>query len=464
MRSLWAAGLLLRRLRSERGIILLIVALVAATSFVFAAAPRLVNRAADAGLRHALEVAPASQRNVAMRLDARLDPGDAAIGGLRDYGDRLAERIPASVAALVTERFLLVTTIRLVVPDPPSIETHLSLRYQEGLLAATRLVEGRWPVDLGMPLRQVPIGGDPDEPGGEPAEPAVFEVAFSAAQASVIGVGVGDRIPVELDPGDPLLRGTAFRVAPAEVEVVGIFEPIDAGAPYWSGDTALLTPDMRGDEDVPDRLRDGVRRARGVPEPVEQRAAVPLRVAIPGGPRADGRRPGGRAADGPAAAQPDRGGATGAPGIVVVQTGLGAILDRFVAERALAESVLSIAAIGPFALAAAALAMVAILLVRRRTATLALVRGRGASGALVLGTQLWEAIILAGGAALLGLAAAVALHPGSCEPALVDARARGRGHGDPAPRRRQLGDRAATPRPAGARRCARSCASRRGAS
>ena len=37
---LWAAGLLLRRLRSEAGIVLLIAVLVGATAFVFAAAPR----------------------------------------------------------------------------------------------------------------------------------------------------------------------------------------------------------------------------------------------------------------------------------------------------------------------------------------------------------------------------------------------------------------------------------------
>ena len=71
MRSLWAAGMLLRRLLTERGIILLTFVLVAATSFVFAAAPRLFNRVSDDALRDAVRVAPASQRNLALSLDSR---------------------------------------------------------------------------------------------------------------------------------------------------------------------------------------------------------------------------------------------------------------------------------------------------------------------------------------------------------------------------------------------------------
>jgi putative ABC transport system permease protein len=419
VRGLWAAGLLLRRLRSERGIILLIVTLVGATSFAFAAAPRLENRAADAGLRHALAVASAAQRNVSMRLDARLDPVDEAVAGLHEYGDGLAGRIPASIAALVSERILIATTVRFVLPDPPSIETHLSLRYQEGLTDATRLVDGRWPVDLGEPLRRVTIGGEPAVPGEEPAEPAVFEVAFSADEATAIGARVGDRFAVALDSSDPLLRRTAYRIAPAEVEVVGTYEPIDRDATFWSGDTSLLVAEMRGDEDLPIAYA----TAYVAPEAYPSLWSGELPFRYEWRFEVDPAR---LDADQVAVVQADLprlnrigGAAAGAPGVVVVQTGLGALLDRFAAERALAESVLSIAAIGPFALAAAALAMVAILLVRRRATTLALVRVRGASGSLVLGTQLWEAIILTGGAALAGLAAAVAVIPARASPLSV---------------------------------------------
>ena len=47
MGSVWAAGFLLRRLRAEVGVVALLVALVALTSFLFAGAPRLFNLVAD---------------------------------------------------------------------------------------------------------------------------------------------------------------------------------------------------------------------------------------------------------------------------------------------------------------------------------------------------------------------------------------------------------------------------------
>jgi hypothetical protein len=64
MRSLWAAGFLLRRLRSEVGVVALLVALVTLTSFVFAGAPRLLNHVADAALVDQLGRAPVLDRNL----------------------------------------------------------------------------------------------------------------------------------------------------------------------------------------------------------------------------------------------------------------------------------------------------------------------------------------------------------------------------------------------------------------
>ena len=419
MQSLWAAGLLLRRLRSERGIILLIVVLVAATSTVFAAAPRLFNRASDASLQQALDVAQAAQRNVAMRLDGSFEPGADPLADARAYGDQLAARLPASIADVVSDRFVLVTSARLLLPEPPRFETHLSLRYQDGLTEATRLVAGRWPVDRGIPLRQVDLIGGPGEPA-EPIETASFEIAFSASQAGVLGVELGDRYTVVLDESDPLVRGTAFRIGPAEVEVVGIFEPLDADAAFWSGDETLLIPEMHGDEDVPVAFATAYMAAEAYPN--FWSGQLPFHnewrfVVDPA--RLDADQVPGLQADLPRLDRVGAGVPSGANlvrGAVLPRTGLGAILEQYVEERSLAEAVLSIAAIGPFALAAGALAMVAILLIRRRAATLALVRGRGASGSLVLGAQLWEAIILAGGASILGFAIAVAIVPARASP------------------------------------------------
>jgi putative ABC transport system permease protein len=425
MRSLWAAGLLLRRLGSERGIVLLIVLLVGSTSFVFAAAPRLFNRVSDEALHSIAQAARPADRNLALALSSSLTPGtEGGIASVRAYGDQLAKQIPPSLARVVSGRALRITTPRFSVPHPPLIETHISLRYQDGIEDATRLVDGRWPVSRGT-LHTVPPGvagnGAADEP------PVLLEAALSTAEATAIGVKVGDRLTLTLDGSDPLLGyptrrsdvfqfGGAYRIGPAELEIVGLFEPIDRLAEYWYGDNGLVQVESHGDEDNPIAYATAYMAPEmypsiwhgGLPFHYEWRFLVDPQRLDAG--QVDDLRAGlhrlGQIS----------GAATGIPGSVSVLTGLPAILDRYAVERALSESVLSIAAIGPFGLAAGAMAMVGILLVRRRRPTLALARGRGATGALVLGTQLWESVLIAGGAAVLGLLLAIVLVPARDDP------------------------------------------------
>src|SRR6185369_8354412 len=394
MPALWAAGLLLRRLRTERGIILLIVILVAATSFVFAAAPRLCNRVADEALQYAVQVAPPAQRNLALNVVSAIAPtSKGGVSGVRAYGDQLAEPLPKSVTSLAGEQSLLVTSVRFYVPRPPSYETHVSLRYADGVTDATKLVSGRWPVDRGVPLRAASAAGGPTPaPGSPEAEPVVLEVALSTAEAAEVGIKLGDRLVVTLDGSDVLLRSTAYRIVPLTLEVVGLFDPIDPTAEYWEGDTALLHAQQVGNDDTPIAYVTAYIPAETYPDvwssglpfhyewryridPARMDAGQVAQLQV------DLRRLGLLS-----------GSTSGGPnGAVIVQTGLPRIVDAYAAQRALSEAVLSIAAIGPFGLAVGAMAMVSILLVRRRRSTLALTRGRGASGGLVLGTQLWEA-------------------------------------------------------------------------
>ena len=411
MGSLWAAGLLLRRLRSELGIILLISVLVAGTSFVFASVPRLFDRVSDEALRYATRIAAPIQRNISLTLDAGLDPateGGAGVDAVRAFGNALEAKFPPSVAALIGERTLRVTTVRFFVPAPRTYETHISLRYQDGFTDMTRLVEGRWPVALGVPLRRIRIGsGDT-----EPAEPIIVEGAVSTATAEEIGVKVGDHVAVTLDGSDPLVVGAAFRLAHTEIEIVGLFEASDREAPYWEGDTGLLQVVQAGSEDSPVAYA----TAYVPPETYPDLWASGLAFHNEWGFKVD---PGRVNADRVEELQIDlrrlglvsTAAPAGSRGSVVLVTGLPRILEHFAAERALAGSVLTIAAIGPFGLAGGALGMVAILLVRRRRANLALARGRGASGALLLGTQLWEGILIAGASSLVGLLAALFVIP-----------------------------------------------------
>lgn len=54
MGTVMAAAMLLRRLRAEIGIVLLLFVLLAATSFLVAAAPRQFNVVSDAAVRQAV--------------------------------------------------------------------------------------------------------------------------------------------------------------------------------------------------------------------------------------------------------------------------------------------------------------------------------------------------------------------------------------------------------------------------
>ncbi|HEY4227746.1 MAG TPA: hypothetical protein VGM49_05365, partial [Candidatus Limnocylindrales bacterium] len=428
MRSLWAAGLLLRRLKTERGIILLIVILVGSTSFVFAAAPRLFNRVSDEALHFVAAAARPADRNLALNVISTVTPAtEGGVSSVRAYGDELTKQIPPSITAVVADRQMRITTPRFFIPSPPLLETHISLRYQDGVTDATRLVAGRWPVDHGVKLHAIPpgtpAGGGADEP------PVVLEAALSTDEATAIGVKVGDRLTITLDGSDPLVRGGgvqenpqlinrgAFRIGPAEVEIVGLFAPLDPDAQQWYGDAGLLEVEHHGSEDNPIAYATAYIApeeypsiwSSGLPFHLEWRYFVDPQ-------RLDAGQVEQLQSDLHRLALIGASAAGGASGTLSVLTGLPAILDRYATQRALSESVLSIAAIGPFGLAAGAMAMVAILLVRRRRTTLALTRGRGASGALVLGTQLWESTLIAGGAALLGLLVAVLVVPARANP------------------------------------------------
>ena len=417
MRSLWAAGMILRRLRVELQMVVLLFLVIAATSFLFSAAPRLFNRAADDGLRYAAQAAPPGQRNVALGQVGSLSPGIAAgVAEVRAFGDQLAEQFPASLDALIANRSLRVTSVRFAAANPNV--PYLSLQYQDGLTEATRLVSGRWPVDRGVPLPKATwVNGSGATNGGDDAAPVVLEVALSTAEAADIGVELGDRIALALDGTDPMLSGTALRIAPLDIEVVGLFDPIDPSAEYWSSDTSLLqvlqvgtffSPVFQGAAYVPADMYPTL-WASGLPFRYEWRFQIDPQ-------RLDGGQVPQLQADLRHLDSIAGFSAIATSGTVQIRTGLPAILDDYADQHARSESILSVAAIGPFGLAGGVLAMIAILLATRRRAALALARGRGASGALVLGTELWEAILVAGGASLVGLLAAVSVIPARASP------------------------------------------------
>lgn len=417
MRQLWAAGLLLRRLRSEIGALTLIFILVASTAFVFAAAPRIFNRVSDDALRWAVDIAGPGLRNVTATLTENIPaPTGTGVQSLRRFGQNIEDGLPATLTSLFGERTVVATSSRFLVDQPPLYDTRILFRIQDAIpdVAAT-LVDGRWPADLGQPVQTVPIGDRPNEP--DPGPPTRIEAAIAAAAATEVGMKVGDVLTISLDGSDGLINRVPYVLGPTEIEIVGLFEAVDADADVWFADPALLEASQHGSEDQPIAYVTAYVAldaypniaAAGTPFRYEWRYLTdPDRVDASLVPQLQGdlRR----------MAVLSSGVAPGSLNVPSVNTGLPRVLERYETERALSESVLSIAAIGPFGLAAGAMAMVSLLLIRRRQSTLALARGRGASGSLVLGTQLWESILIAGSASIVGLLLALAIVPSRPSP------------------------------------------------
>lgn len=414
MRSLWAAAFLLRRLRGETGVALLVFLLVAATSFLFAAGPRLFERAADEGLRHDLGAATSLQRNIQLSANTQVPPGGLPLARLLEVGDRLEEELPASIRAVLGGRGLMVTSPRFAVADAPIYNsTFVSLRHQDGLTDAIALVDGRMPRATGLPLPTAVFGFLPEEL--EPVDTMpVVEIALSEQTAATIGVEVGDRLQVSADSNDGLMPRPLAAPLEAEFRVVGLFSVTDAVSDIWFDDRSLQQVTFGGSEDNPlafavglvgpDALGD--LDSSGLPFRIDWRFLVAPQRVDSGELDAlthDLDRLATTFVSSSAAAR---------QGVPVLRTGLPDLLRRYLAERSASQAVLSVAAIGPIVLAAGAVGMVGVLLVSRRRPALALARGRGATGLLLIGAQLWEALLLAGGASLLGLLLATVLVSG----------------------------------------------------
>ena len=415
MGSVWAAGFLLRRLRAEAGVVALLIAMVALTSFLFAGAPRLFNLVADAALVDQLRAAPVTDRNIQLSR-VSVAPGTAdPLAVIDEEGVQYQQAVPESIGPLIGDRSFSVTSARFVIPEPPRYRTYVSLLYQDGLEEAISLVAGRMPASNGeaLPIATLEFGG---EPPPLPATPPRFEIAISEATAAEIGADIGTTLGATLDGADPILRSFIIRRVDAEFKVVGIFSVLDPAADIWFADRHLQRPDIGGSEEFPIAYATGLiapeafadLATSGLPFQMAWRYYLSpdrvdvgqLETMVPELQRLQS-----------VSADETFGGSFGEGGLAL-RTGLLGIIGRYLAERSASEAVLSVAAIGPFSLAVGAIAMVAILLVVRRRASLELARSRGASGLLILAAQAWEATLLAGGAALVGLLLAIGVVPG----------------------------------------------------
>jgi len=397
MRLVAAVAAILRRLRAERGMALLVFLVVAVTAFVVAAGPRLFNHVADDGLRYAVAHATAVGRNFQFSTVDQV-PADEVdpLAVVARRGDTIRSGLPDSVRDLIDESHFAIESTRFRLADPPKFTTFVTLRQGDVLEDQLDLIAGRWPA------RIVPT--EPASPGDAP----VLEIALSVAAADAIGVAVGDRLPANVDPSDPLLRNVFPRpVTAVAFEVVGTFAIRDVAAPYWFDDRTLADASIGGTEDdplafatavfAPEAYQDLLRL--DLPNRYRWNLFVDVDRLDAGG--VDVLLPDLRRLDATFVT-------TGSvrPGRTLVRSGLLGLVERYLDQRATTEAALSVAALGPLVVAAGAVGLIGILVVRRRRPALALARGRGASSGQLLAAQLWEGLLITVPAALLGLGVA----------------------------------------------------------
>ncbi|HET7168083.1 MAG TPA: FtsX-like permease family protein [Candidatus Limnocylindrales bacterium] len=398
MRLLDGVVALLRRRRAERGVIALLFLLVAVTSLVVAASPRLFGRVADDGLRYAVARSTAAQRNIEFSSVARgVSPTGDPIDRVEDRGERLADQLGPAIADLVEQRHEVIDTTRFRLTEPPAYPSFLTLRTQDGVDDQIDIVDGRRPGRLPLPT----VEGTPR-----------FEIVLAAPTAAEMGVRVGDVLPAAVDPADAMLRNVFPRpVAPVELALVGLFTARDPAAEFWFDDTVALRPTIGGTDDAPIAFGTALFApgafadigTLGLPNRYRWRFHIDA-----------GRLDAGRldAAERDLRRLATTFARTGTSGdAIVLRTGLLDLIDRYRTERAVTEATLSVAAIGPLVVAAGALGLVGISIVRRRRAALVLARSRGASAAQVLAAQASEGLLVAVPAALVGLAVATLAVP-----------------------------------------------------
>lgn len=412
----------LRRLREGLAATLGLVILVLVTAFVFAAAPRVLDRVATDLFRADVSSVRADARNIALLQERRIPSGGDAdpLGEVDATGADLETQVPEGLRSLFTDRVYIADTPHWsVVASPPSDAT-VRMRVQQGVDGHLAIVEGRLPTAVTgttEPGDLAPVGTGPLQ---------TFEVAISGMTAEVLGVGVGDRLELTPEPTDVRAVRRRLRIA---AEVVGVFDIADLDAPYWSNDTTVDRPSVRTlspevvIQDATALLAPGAYPALLAATDDPSTTGLTLRYTwrFPLDPQrlqasaidaltADLRR---LESVFPATPEAAAGGGT------ISRSALLLVVEAFDLRWRAATAVLSVVAIGTATIAVLALGLVTLLTARRRRGALALGSERGASTAQIVGSVAAEGLVLSVPAAVIGLALAVALVPAGQQPVSI---------------------------------------------
>lgn len=358
-----------RRAVEQRGILAAYAALAAVLAAAAAVAPLLMERASDAGLRHALSAAGPST-DLTLTYQYYFEGGTApTFEDLADVGHLLPPHLarvagkPGLAAAAESTGFAAggksFSVERVEVAHPP-----------------VRWVDG-----------SAPGSYDPNRSGTY-----TVDVGLSVANARAMGVAAGAVLP----PSDGV-----------SLHVTGLFEPLDANDPAWRAAPSLLAfePPFAPRPDVAALLGPAVLPKSDTPVVITTAthtlvARVPIRLAEV------------RSRDIDAllvdlARIKDRPGGLSTPNstIMTTDTRLAEVLTTYQARVTVARAQLTTVLVGLTVGAGLVLALAASLLVSRRRTMLALERARGASVGSVAVRALAESAVVTVVAAGVGVLA-----------------------------------------------------------
>lgn len=355
------------------------------TSFLAAAAPRVLEVFQTRVLQKTLAAAPPADRAIAATSGWVVFPngqrpgqgGSPPPGQLAATAGRLSRGLPAPLTAQPGSAWDSVTTpvISVLNPAPaarPGMkDPQLEIVYRSPVRSHLRLVAGTLPDRASTGLvagRRVPV----------------LDVAVTTATAARFGLHAGSDIRIGTQPAI-VLHATG---PPAAVlHVVGVVRPADPAAAFWAYDQLVAAPDL---QDVFSTSPGPFWAGSALIGPAELGALpslfrgqqlglvwdVPLRLGsltAAGVPRALGALAAlraGRAIDAAAA---------GYPAPLTIGANPEGILGPFPAQEAAADQILSLTITGLFLIGLVLIGLAARLIVERRDAELAALRARGSS-------------------------------------------------------------------------------------
>ncbi|WP_433719459.1 FtsX-like permease family protein [Actinoplanes sp. CA-051413] len=370
---------LLHRARAFAGGLALLAALALVAALLVSGVPKLANGNTDAGLRADIAKLPHTARDLTFGSVRARFPLDPTADVVRDGPQRLdtyRAQLGAPLPELISDQWYTarvgpagVRTSGDVAPFRGSCTPSLSVRTLTGADQAMRMVEGR-----------------------PPASGGTVEATVARPAATAMKLRVGSTFTLTGSYGE------------IPVQVVGIFEQTDPGAPIWADMPLTQTACPNPDDGVTVRaglltddagLRFAAERTGDVVHEwryrlAEERLSAPDVPALAAAVAAARREP---------------------PPRTVLTSGLETSLSRFTNEQSAVAALLAVVQAGVLATLLGLIALAAGLVVERRRAEFALIRARGGAAATIGGRLLGETLLVVPAAVLAG-ALAGALLPG----------------------------------------------------